>query len=162
MTSQISKIKVVAIIVALVVFQCVCNGQDSQAILSGIAQLERVEAMYPEKVEPKFQLALQCLNYSVMNPHAEQTEGLLTKAAQKIDALEQMDGSDPSDICTLKGFFYMVRIVQDPAKNGQRYYLDVMQYFEKALKLNPENALAGQLQQKFLEGMKNAYICPKK
>lgn len=34
--------------------------------------------------------------------------------------------------------------------NGQRYYLDVMQNYEKALKLNPENQLAKQLQQKFL------------
>ena len=50
----------------------------------------------------------------------------------------------------------MVRIVQDPATNGQRYYLDVQQYFEKALKLNPDNALAQQLQQKFQEGMRQA------
>ena len=59
-----------------------------------------------------------------------------------------------SDICTLRGFLYMVRIVQNPAQNGQRYYIDVMQNYEKALKLNPENQLALQLQQKFLEGMK--------
>ena len=48
----------------------------------------------------------------------------------------------------------MVRIVQDPARNGQRYYLDVMDYYEKALKLNPDNALARQLQEKFFEGMR--------
>jgi 5S rRNA maturation endonuclease (ribonuclease M5) len=48
----------------------------------------------------------------------------------------------------------MVRIVQDPDQNGQRFYIDVMQNFEKALKLNPDNQLAKQLQQKFFEGMK--------
>ena len=48
----------------------------------------------------------------------------------------------------------MVRIVQNPVQNGQRYYLDGMQNYEKALKLNPENQLAKQLQQKFFEGMK--------
>lgn len=48
----------------------------------------------------------------------------------------------------------MVRIVQDPAQYGQRYYIDVMENFEKALKLNPDNQLAKQLQQKFYEGMK--------
>lgn len=37
---------------------------------------------------------------------------------------------------------------------GQRYYIDVMENFEKALKLNPDNQLAKQLQQKFYEGMK--------
>jgi hypothetical protein len=50
----------------------------------------------------------------------------------------------------------MVRIVQNPALNGQRYYLDVMQHYEKALKLNPDNKLAKQLQQQFFEGMKQA------
>ncbi len=50
----------------------------------------------------------------------------------------------------------MVRIVQDSAQNGQRYYLDVMQNYEKALKINPDNKLAQQLQQKFLEGMRQA------
>ena len=53
----------------------------------------------------------------------------------------------------MKGFFYMVRIVQDPAKNGQKYYLEVMRNYEKALKLNPDNAVAKQLQEKFYEGM---------
>jgi hypothetical protein len=50
----------------------------------------------------------------------------------------------------------MVRIVQNPAQNGQRYYMNVMQNYEKALKINPNNQLAQQLQQKFLDGMKQA------
>jgi hypothetical protein len=68
--------------------------------------------------------------------------------------MEQMENADPSDVCTLRGFLYMVRIVQNPAQNGQLYYMDVMQNYEKALRLNPDNQLAKQLQQKFLEGMK--------
>ena len=39
---------------------------------------------------------------------------------------------------------------------SQRYYMDVMDNFEKALKLNPENQLAKDLQQKFFEGMRQA------
>ena len=68
--------------------------------------------------------------------------------------MEKMRNANQSDICTLRGFLVMVRIVQNPVQNGQRYYLDVMQNYEKALKLNPENQLAKQLQQKFFEGMK--------
>ena len=70
--------------------------------------------------------------------------------------MEKMKNSDPSDLCTLQGFLYMVRIVQNPQQNGQRYYIDVLQNFEKALKLNPNNKLAQQLQQKFQEGMRQA------
>ena len=125
-----------------------------EALLNCIAELKRVDAAFPDSIQPKYQMALQSLNYSVMNPHAQQTENLLTEAERTINKLEQMKDADPSDVCTLRGFLYMVRIVQDPAQNGQRYYLNVMQNYEKALKLNPRNELASQLQQKFFEGMK--------
>ena len=125
-----------------------------EAFLNCVAELKRIDAMFPDSIQPKYQMALQSLNFSVMNPHAEQTENLLTEAGQTINIMEQMKDADPSDVCTLCGFLYMVRIVQNPAHNGQRYYLDVMQNYEKALKLNPNNKLAKQLQQKFNEGMK--------
>ena len=127
-----------------------------QAFLTCIAEMKRIEAMFPDSIGPKYQLALQSLNFAVMNPHAEQTEALLTAAEQTIGEMEKMKNSDPSDLCTLQGFLYMVRIVQNPQQNGQRYYIDVLQNFEKALKLNPNNELAQQLQQKFQEGMRQA------
>ena len=127
-----------------------------EAFLTCIAELKRIEAMFPDQVAPKYQLALQSLNYAMMNPHSEQTESLLSEAELTIGALAQMPAADASDVCTLWGFLYMTRIVQDPARNGQRYYLDVIQNYEKALKANPDNALAKQLQEKFNEGMAQA------
>ena len=130
--------------------------QDSspEAFQNCVAELKRIDAMAPGSTAPKYYIALQSLNFAVTNPHAEQTEGLISEAEQAIAQLEEIKEADHSDLCTLKGFLYMVRIVQDPAKNGQRYYLDVMNYYEKALKLNPDNALASQLQEKFFEGMR--------
>jgi hypothetical protein len=125
-----------------------------EAFLNCIAEMKRIDTMFPDSIQPKYQMALQSLTFSVMNPHAPQTENLLAEAEQTIAKMEQMKNSDQSDVCTLRGFLYMVRIVQNPAQNGQRYYIDVMQNYEKALKLNPNNQLAKQLQQKFLEGMK--------
>jgi hypothetical protein len=130
--------------------------QTPDAHLNCIAELKRVEAMFPDSILPKYQMALQSLSFSVSNPKAEQTENLLKEAEQTIDKMEHMKGTDQSDVCTLRGFLYMVRIVQDPAVNGQRYYMNVMQNYEKALRINPNNQLAQQLQQKFLEGMKQA------
>jgi hypothetical protein len=125
-----------------------------ETMLNCIAELKRIDVLFPDSVLPKYQTALQSLNFSVMNPHAEQTENLLAEAEQTISQMEKMKGADLSDICTLRGFLYMVRIVQNPAQNGQRYYIDVMQNYEKALKINPDNKLAQQLQQKFFEGMR--------
>lgn len=146
MTSRISKALVV---VALLVSSFVAFAQED--LLNSIAQLKRMEAMYPDQVEPKYQRTLQTLNYAVMNPQDSRTEALLAEASQAITELESQ--LDASNLYTLKGFYYMDLIVKDPAQNGRLYYLDVMQYFEKALKLNPDNALAKDLQQKFLAGM---------
>lgn len=146
MTSRISKALVV---VALLVSSFVAFAQED--LLNSIAQLKRMEAMYPDQAEPKYQRTLQTLNYAVMNPLDSRTEALLAEASQAITELESQ--LDASDLYTLKGFYYMDLIVKDPAQNGRLYYLDVMQYFEKALKLNPDNALAKDLQQKFLAGM---------
>jgi tetratricopeptide (TPR) repeat protein len=125
-----------------------------EALLNCMAELKRIDAMFPDSIQPKYQMALQSLNYSVMNPQAPQTENLLAEAEQAITTLEQMKNASQSDVCTLRGFLLMARIVQNPSQNGQRYYLDVMQNYEKALKLNPDNQLARQLLQKFIEGMK--------
>ena len=153
MTSLISNLR--TLILLLLVSTPLCFGQE-QDITTRIAELKRMEAMEPENPSPKYQTVRACLNYAVMNPHAEPTERLLAEAEQSLGQLEQMKNADPSNNCALRGYLYMVRIVQDPATNGQRYYLDVQQYFEKALKLNPDNALAQQLQQKFQEGMRQA------
>ena len=128
--------------------------QTPDAHLNCIAELKRIDAMFPDSIQPKYQMALQSLSFSVANPQAEQTENLLKEAELTIDRMEQMKGADLSDVCTLRGFLYMVRIVQNPVQNGQRYYMDVMQNYEKALRINPDNQLAEQLQQKFFEGMK--------
>ena len=130
--------------------------QTPEATLNCIAELKRIDAMFPDSIQPKYQMALQSLSFSVSNPQAEQTENLLKDAEQTINKMEQMKGADLSDVCTLRGFLYMVRIVQNPAQNGQRYYMNMMQNYEKALKINPNNQLAQQLQQKFLDGLKQA------
>ena len=155
MTFQIFK-QFAAIVVFVFVGVVNINAQQPGAddMLNLVAKLQRLEAMQPDSVGPKYQLALQSLNYAVINPHAPQTEKVLAQAEETINKMEKMKGADQSDLCTLRGFLYMVRIVQNPAQNGQRYYMDVMQNYEKALRLNPNNALAQQLQQKFLEGMK--------
>ena len=171
MTSQISKIRVLVIaffMMASVNIQAQQSDMQAligqslskleqptpEAFLNCIAEMKRIDVMFPDSIQPKYQMALQSLNFSVMNPQAPQTENLLAETKQTIAKLEQMKNSDQSDICTLRGFLYMVRIVQNPAQNGQRYYIDVMQNYEKALKLNPDNQLAKDLQQKFYEGMR--------
>ena len=173
MTSRIFNLRLFAVTVSLMTALSLCHAQDAQmmgsligqslsnlqqdsspeAFQNCVAELKRIDAMYPGHAAPKYYTALESLSFAVMNPQAEQAESMIAEAEQAITQLEELPEADQSDLCTLKGFLYMVRIVQNPAVNGQRYYLDVMNYYEKALKLNPDNQLAQQLQQKFYEGM---------
>ena len=154
MTSQFFK-QLAAILVFVFAGVINSNAQQSASdMLNQLAKLQRLEAMQPDSIGPKYQLALQSLNFAVMNPNAPQTENIMAQAEETINKMEKMKDADQSDLYTLRGFFYMVRIVQNPAQNGQRYYLSVMENYEKALRLNPNNTLAQNLQQKFLEGMK--------
>ncbi len=175
MTSLIFKIRMIAMAICLFASLGI-NAQESQmgkfinqslakvaanpssaSMLTCIAELKRIDSMFPDSVQPKFQMALQSFNYCVMNPQSKQTDGLLEEAQQTIDKMKgrkELNASDLSDIHTLQGFLYMCYIVQNPAANGQKYYLQVMDEYEKALKLNPDNELAKKLQEKFYEGMK--------
>ena len=144
----------------VLVFAGVLNLEAQQPsaddMLNQIAMLKRLEAMQPDSIATKHQLALASLNFAITNPQAAQTENMLAQAEQTISEMAQMKDADQSDLHTLRGFLLMVRIVQNPAQNGRKYYLDVLQAYEKALKLNPHNKLAQELQSKFVEGMKQA------
>lgn len=171
MTFQIFKNRLIAVVICVFTIMSI-HAQESKmneligqsvakvtnptpdALLTCIAELKRIDSMYPDSIQPKYQMALQSLNYCVMNPQAKQTESLLTETQQTIDKMQELKNVDMSDVYALQGFLYMDRIVQNPAVNGQRYYLQVMENYEKALKLNPNNALAKDLQQRFLEEMK--------
>lgn len=178
MTSQTFNNRILAIVLFLMATVCINAQQtapmraligqslskmqqsDPQSVLNGIAELKRIDAMFPDSIQPKYQIALQSLVYAVSNPKAESTSNLMAEAEQTINQLGEMKQMDQSDLFTLRGFLDMARIVQNPAQNGQRYYLSVMENFDKALKINPDNALAQQLQQKFQEGMKQAMQAP--
>ena len=120
--------------------------------LNCVAEMKRIDDMFLDSIQPKFQMVLQSLNFSVMNPHAPETENLMAGAEETIAKMEKMRNANHSDICTLRGFLFMVRIVQNPVQNGQRYYLDVMQNYEKALKLNPDNRMVREKLKQSLAG----------
>lgn len=149
MMSRISRKSVLAFVVALMAVSFTCKAQGP----AGVAELKRMEYMYPDSLALKQQIALLSLNYSISNPKAEGVEAVMGDAEKYIRILDENPAADKSDVLTLKGFYYLVRIVQDPAVNGRKYYMEVSQNFDKALKLNPENKLAQVLRQKFYEGM---------
>ena len=120
-------------------------------LLNCIAQMEQIEAQFPDSVQPKYQAARLCLIFAVMNPQNDQADGLTKAANQRISQLRQMKTASPSDVYTLQGFYLTALIVKNPMKEGPVYYRDALDCFDKALQLDPNNAFARQLKARFVE-----------
>ena len=162
MTSQISKPVTAYVrrlwVLVFVVFSFVCaQAQQRQPSLSEqLAALQRLEAMQPDSLGPKVQQAVLLLGYVCTNPQDSKSRQYVDEAQRvigKIEALKPQKAVDRSDLATLHGFYYTALIVMSPQQNGPRYYRQALDNFDEALKLNPANAMAKQLQEKFRQGM---------
>ena len=75
MTFQTFNHRVLAIFLLMIASVSIHAQQPTQAdMLNNVAKLKRIEAMQPDSIQPKYQLALQSLSFSVTYPHAPQTE----------------------------------------------------------------------------------------
>ncbi|MBO4663675.1 MAG: hypothetical protein J5663_04590 [Bacteroidaceae bacterium] len=128
-----------------------------EAFLESIATLKGISEEYPDSIAPREYLAIQSMVFALVAPTAPQTEALLSSSKEMLATLEALPQMDKSDLYTMQGMYYMAVIVQNPVENGPRYYMQVTELYDKALKLNPDNALAKQMQSEFYKGM-NRYL----
>ena len=85
MTSPIFKHSVLAIALMMMASVSIHAQQTTQEdMLNNVAKLKRIEAMQPDSIQPKYQLALQSLSFAITNPHAPQTENMIAEAEQAI------------------------------------------------------------------------------
>ena len=163
MTSQISKaLAAVACrrmmtLVLIVVSLLSLHAQQSQPTMEQqLASLQRLEAMQPDSIQPKYQQAVLLLGTVCSQPQNSKAQQYIDEAQhviQRIEALQPTKAVDRSDLATLHGFYYTAIIVTNPQQNGPRYYRQALDSFDEALKLSPKNALAQMLLAKCKEGM---------
>ena len=163
MTSQISKAlasvayRRMTVLVLLVVVFLSLHAQQSQPTMEQqLAALQRLEAMQPDSIQPKYQQAVLLLGTVCSQPQNSKVQQYIEEAQrviQRIEALQPTKASDRSDLFTLHGFYYTALIVTNPQQNGPRYYRQALDSFDEALKLNPKNEMAKMLLARFNEGM---------
>ena len=163
MTSQISKAlasvayRRMTVLVLLVVVFLSLHAQQSQPTMEQqLAALQRLEAMQPDSIQPKYQQAVLLLGSVCSQPQSGKAQQYIAEAQrviQRIEALQPTKASDRSDLFTLPGFYFTALIVTNPQQNGPRYYRQALDSFDEALKLNPKNTLAQMLLARFNEGM---------
>jgi len=166
MTSQISKAQAsvafrrMAVLVLLVVSVLSLHAQQSQPTMEQqLAALQRLEAMQPDSIQPKYQQAVLLLGAVCSQPQDSKAQQYIDEAQrviQRIEALQPTKAADRSDLATLHGFYYTALIVTNPQQNGPRYYRQALDNFDEALKLNPKNEMAQMLLARFKEGMNSS------
>ena len=130
--------------------------QQQPSLAQQLAALQRLEAMQPDSIGPKYQQTALLLGTVCTNPKDSKAQQYIDEAQRiisKIEALKPQRAADRSDLATLRGFYYTAVIVTDPQQNGPRYYRQALDNFDEALKLNPGNKMARMLQQRFMQGM---------
>lgn len=163
MTSQISKAlasvayrRMMVLILIVVSFLSLHAQQSQPTVEQQLASLQRLEAMQPDSIQPKYQQAVLLLGSVCSQPQSGKAQQYIDEAQrviQRIEALQPTKATDRSDLATLHGFYYTALIVTNPQQNGPRYYRQALDSFDEALKLNPKNEMAKILQAKFKEGM---------
>ncbi len=163
MTSQISKAlasvayrRMMVLILIVVSFLSLHAQQSQPTVEQQLASLQRLEAMQPDSIQPKYQQAVLLLGTVCSQPQSGKAQQYIDEAQrviQRIEALQPTKATDRSDLATLHGFYYTALIVTNPQQNGPRYYRQALDSFDEALKLNPKNEMAKILQAKFKEGM---------
>ena len=163
MTSQISKAlacvacrRMTVLVLLVVVFLSLHAQQSQPTVEQQLASLQRLEAMQPDSIQPKYQQAVLLLGTVCSQPQNSKVQQYIEEAQrviQRIEALQPTKASDRSDLFTLHGFYYTALIVTNPQQNGPRYYRQALDSFDEALKLNPKNEMAQMLLARFNEGM---------
>ncbi len=166
MTSQISKAlasvacrRMMVLILIVVSFLSLHAQQSQPTMEQQLAALQRMEAMQPDSIQPKYQQAMLLLGSVCSQPQTSKAQQYIDEAQrviQSIEALQPTKATDRSDLATLHGFCYTALIVTNPQQNGPRYYRQALDNFDEALKLNPKNEMAKMLLARFNEGMNSS------
>ena len=166
MTSQISKAlafvacrRMMVLVVIVVSFLSLHAQQSQPTMEQQLAALQRLEAMQPNSIQPKYQQAMLLLGTVCSQPQTSKAQQYIDEAQrviQRIEVLQPTKATDRSDLATLHGFYYTALIVTNPQQNGPRYYRQALDCFDEALKLNPKNEMAKMLLARFNEGMNSS------
>ena len=120
-----------------------CEQSSNQdRYLECVSELKRVEVMFPdENWLTDYYIALYEIQATMGNKNPDNA-ALLRDAKDYIDKLKIDKVADQSEICTVEGYYYYALIAANPAYNGQLYYTSVLDSYNKALVINPDNPRA--------------------
>jgi tetratricopeptide (TPR) repeat protein len=129
--------------------QALYEAKTADEYQTSINAFQRIAGVEKNKWEPHYYSAFGYVMIAAKGTAAEQRDANLDLALESIKKAAELSPNE-SEIIALQGFVYMIRVSIDPASRGPQFAGLAMQYFQSALKLNPENpralCLLGQMQ----------------
>lgn len=139
------------------------NESDLQNSINEIKRIEVLDANY---WLPSYYVSYMETTQSFYTT-PDKKEALLEDAKARIDKLLDNSAVDKSELYTVLGYYYYAKIAQDPQKNGQLFYKDVVANYQKAISINPANPRPNYLLHLFEDkmssfmGKKDSDLCEK-
>ncbi|MDR0538238.1 MAG: hypothetical protein LBH04_09425 [Tannerellaceae bacterium] len=108
-----------------------------------LVEFEHISEAYANEWLPVYYSAycnIQMIYVSSRNKNdAEAISKLSEKAMKQLEKLQSSLKADSSEVQTLIGHYYASLVASNPSENGRKYYLQVLESYNKAIEHNPEN-----------------------
>ena len=129
------------------------KADEATSIVKGMDELKRMEMQYPDAWLPTYYRVFYALQYAARDPQSDYSSLFLDAVKDDVEALQTKNDVDRSELFTLKGFYYMALITQNPVENGKLYYRDAISCYKSAIAINPTNPRPRILLYMFFENM---------
>lgn len=121
--------------------RAVYTAQTVPDLQQAVNSLERIAAAEKTKWEPHYYSAFGYILMANRETEAARKDLYLDQAMEAIAKARSLNETE-SEIESLEGFAYMIRVTVDPATRGPQFAGVAMQHFGKASAMNPENPRA--------------------
>jgi len=124
------------------IVQNVNKAKDVSEFIQVRSKLERFVALQPQQWLPGYYLAYVDVQLSFRVAAKEEKLQYLSEAETYLNKLTELKETDKSENYTLKGFRLYALIASDPQANGPKYSGEIINDYETALGINPNNPRA--------------------
>ncbi len=113
--------------------------KNTDELFKNINKLKRLSLVYPSEWLSDYYIALFNIKLSIITKDKQKKELLLKDVKKTLKILKEKENFIESEILTIEGYYYYALIVQNPKKNGQLYYKDVISAYQKAIAIDKNN-----------------------
>lgn len=114
------------------------SAKNPEQLLDSRNLFERISIKFNDQWQPIYYTAYCDIQMVYFDSKSEMNKARLENAKGLLEKLDNFANADASEVSTLWGYYYNAMIVFNPA-TSQTLFGNVVESYEKAIQLNPEN-----------------------